>query len=101
MENKNQINNEEMDNIIKLTDEHGKEVKFEFLDLIEYNNEEYIVLLPTEVETEDAGEVVILQIVDTGNPDEEEYNSVNDEIILNAVFNIFKDKFKEEFNFVD
>lgn len=101
MENKNQINNEEMDNIIKLTDEHGKEVKFEFLDLIEYNSEEYIVLLPTEVETEDASEVVILQIVDTGNPDEEEYNSVDDEIILNAVFNIFKDKFKKEFNFVD
>lgn len=101
MENKNQINNEEMDNIIKLTDEHGKEVKFEFLDLIEYNGEEYVVLLPAEVENEDAGEVVILQIVDTGNPDEEEYNSIDDEIILNAVFNIFKDKFKEEFNFVD
>ena len=101
MENKNQLTNEEMDNIITLTDEHNKEVQFEFLDLIEYDGEEYVVLLPVEVTDEDTGEVVILQIVDVGNPDEEEYNSVDDEIVLNAVFNIFKDKFKEEFNFMD
>lgn len=101
MENKNQMFSEEMDNIIKLTDESGQEIEFEFLDLIEYNGEEYIVLLPIEVNEDDGGEVVILQVIDAGNPDEEEYNSVDDEIVLNAVFNIFKDKFKEEFNFMD
>ena len=39
---------EELDNIIVLNDEEGKEVKFEFLDLIEYENEEYVILLPTD-----------------------------------------------------
>ena len=91
--------NEEMDNIIILNDEEGNEVEFEFLDLIEYEGEEYVVLLPAE-ETDDAGEVVILQVEDI-DTDEESYISVEDEDTLNKVFEIFKDKFKDEFNFVD
>ncbi len=91
--------NEEMDNIIVLNDEEGNEVEFEFLDLIEYEGEEYVVLLPAE-ETDDAGEVVILQVEDI-DTDEESYISVEDEDTLNKVFDIFKDKFKDEFNFVD
>ena len=91
--------NEEMDNIIVLNDEEGNEVEFEFLDLIEYEGEEYVVLLPAE-ETDDAGEVVILQVEDI-DTDEESYISVEDEDTLNKVFDIFKDKFKDEFNIVD
>ncbi len=91
--------NEEVDNIIVLNDEEGNEVQFEFLDLIDFEGEEYVVLLPAE-ETEDAGEVVILQVEDTDS-DEESYISVEDEDVLNKVFEIFKDKFKDEFNFVD
>lgn len=95
----NNVENEELDNIITLNDEEGNEVEFEFLDLIEFEGEEYVVLLPVE-ETEDAGEVVILQVEDI-DTDEESYTSVEDETILNKVFEIFKDKFKDEFNFVD
>ena len=91
--------NEEMDNIIVLNDEEGNEVEFEFLDLIEYEGEEYVVLFRAE-ETDDAGEVVILQVEDI-DTDEESYISVEDEDTLNKVFDIFKDKFKDEFNFVD
>ena len=91
--------NEEVDNIIVLNDEEGNEVQFEFLDLIDFEGEEYVVLLPAE-ETEDAGEVVILQVEDTDS-EEESYISVEDEDTLNKVFDIFKDKFKDEFNFVD
>ena len=91
--------NEEVDNIIVLNDEEGNEVQFEFLDLIDFEGEEYVVLLPAE-ETEDAGEVVILQVEDSDS-DEESYISVEDEDVLNKVFEIFKDKFKDEFNFVD
>ncbi len=95
----NMPENEEMDNIIVLNDEEGNEVEFEFLDLIDYEGEEYVVLLPVE-EAEDAGEVVILQVEDIDS-DEESYISVEDEDTLNKVFEIFKDKFKDEFNFVD
>ena len=94
-------NGEELENIIVLNDEDGNEVKFEFLDLVDYEGEEYIVLLPTE-EDEDNDEVVILKVEDVeGNPDMETYVSVDDEDTLNAVFEIFKEKFKDEFNFID
>lgn len=92
---------EEIDNIVVLNDEDGNEVEFEFLDLIQYDGEDYVVLLPTEDEGEDAGEVVILKLEDTEDEDEESYVSVEDEEILNKVFEIFKDKFKDEFDFVD
>ncbi|MBR1653853.1 MAG: DUF1292 domain-containing protein [Clostridia bacterium] len=91
---------EEIDNIIVLNDENGEEVPFEFLDLIEYEGEEYVVLLPVE-EDEEADEVVILKLEDTESEDEESYVSVDDEEVLNAVFDMFKEKFKDEFNFVD
>ena len=84
-------------NIVLFTDDHGNEIEFEFLDLLEYEGEQYAVLLPTD---EDADEVLIMRLV----PDEdgqETYVSIEDEDVMNAVFDIFKNKFKDEFNFVD
>lgn len=93
-------NSEEIDNIILLNDEEGNEVQFEFLDLIEYEDEEYVVLLPVEGE-EDSDEVVILKLEDTESEEEESYVSVDDTEVLNKVFEIFKEKFKDEFNFTE
>ena len=94
---------ENLDNIIILNDEDGNEVKFEFLDLIELDEEEYVVLLPvTEEGEEEEGEVVILKVEDTDeDSDEESYVSIEDEDTLNRVFEIFKEKFKDDFDFVD
>lgn len=96
--------NEELDNIVVLNDEDGNEVKFEFLDLVELDDEEYIVLLPvTEEGEEEEGEVVILKVEDNDdeNSEEESYVSIDDEDTLNKVFEIFKEKFKDDFDFVD
>ena len=97
------MEDEELDNIIVLNDEDGNEVQFEFLDLVELDDEEYVVLLPvTEEGEEDEGEVVILKVEDNDDDSEEEsYVGVEDEEILNKVFAIFKEKYKDEFNFVD
>ena len=96
---------EELDNIVILNDEDGNEVKFEFLDLVELDNEEYVVLLPVDdEESEEPGEVVILKVEDSDDDSDEEtesYVSVEDEETLTKVFEIFKDKFKNEFDFVD
>ena len=96
-------NYHEEDNIVILNDEDGNEVKFEFLDLVELDDEEYVVLLPITAEgEEDEGEVVILKVEDTDEEsDEESYVSVEDEETLNKVFEIFKEKFKDDFDFVD
>lgn len=93
------LENEEMDNVITLKDEDGVDCKFEFLDLITYQGHEYVVLLPVS-EDEDAEEVVIL-LVEGTDGEEESYSGVEDQETLDAVFRIFKDKFKDEFNFVD
>ena len=63
-----EILNEELEGegtLITLEDEEGNEVEFEFLDLVEYEGEEYIVLIEND---EDADEVVILKV----NPVDEE-----------------------------
>ena len=96
------LENEEMDNIIELDDEEGNTSRFEFLDIVVYESNEYVVLLPVDEEDDqDAGELVILQLEEDENEDLENYISVEDEDVLQAVFDIFKDKYKDEFNFVD
>ena len=91
---------DDLDNTIILNDENGKEVPFEFLDLIDYMGEEYVVLLPKD-DSDDAEEVVILKVDESDSEDEEAYTSVDDEETLQAVFNIFRERFKDEFNFID
>ena len=89
---------EEMDNegtLITLEDEEGNEVEFEFLDVVEYEGEEYIVLIEND---EDADEVVILKI----NPiddETEEYTSINDDELLDKLFEIFKEKYEGDIDF--
>lgn len=85
------------DNIIILNDDEGNEVEFEFLDLIPYRGKEYVVLLPTP---DDADEVVILQL-EEADDETESYISVDNELTLQAVFEIFKERAKDTLNFVD
>ena len=87
----------ENDNIIVLNDEDGNEVEFEFLDLIPYRGKEYVVLLPV---SDEADEVVILQL-EEADDETESYISVDNELTLQAVFEIFKERAKDTFNFVD
>ncbi len=88
---------EEESNILTLTDENGNDADFEYLDVIEYQGKEYLLLMPAE---EDNTEVIILEIepVDEEN---ENYLSVSDEGILNAVYDIFKEKYKDILTFED
>ena len=43
MENTEMLD-EEQESIISLTDENGEEMRFEYLDLVEYQGKEYLVL---------------------------------------------------------
>lgn len=89
----------ENDNIIVLTDEDGMDVEFEFCASIMYEGDEYVVLLPTE---DDDGEVVILQVMEGENADEDDeatYVGVDDEEVLQAVFELFKEQAGDEFDF--
>lgn len=94
MENENLIPEEES-NILTLTDENGQDVEFEYLDCIEYGGKEYLVLMPAD---ELATEIVILE-VEPVDEENENYLSVQDEAILNAVYGIFKEKYKDVLTF--
>ena len=97
---------EEEIEIITLTDENGEDMDFEFLDQIDYEGKRYAVLLPPiedvegEEENEDE-EVQILQVEEGGNDEAESYVFVHDDDILSSVFDIFKEKFKDEFDFAE
>jgi uncharacterized protein YrzB (UPF0473 family) len=97
MENNEILEQEEEMSILSLTDENGNEQNFEYLDVIEYEGKEYLFLLPVDDEN---AEVVILEIepVDEEN---ENYLSVTDETILNAVYGIFKEPYKDILTFED
>ena len=88
---------EEEASLITLTDDNGLETTFEYLDCIEYQGKEYLVMIPAE---EDANEIVILEIqpVDEEN---ENYLAVEDEAVLDAVYNLFKDRYQDVLNFAD
>lgn len=95
MENEELMQEEE--NILTLTDENGVDADFEYLDTIEFDGKEYLLLLP--LEDQESG-IVILEIepVDEEN---ENYLAVTDEAILDAVYSIFKERYKDVLEFED
>ena len=96
MENE-EILQEEETAILTLTDENGVDTDFEYLDSVDYEGKEYLVLLPADVaETE----IVILE-VEPVDEENENYLSVENESILNAVYGIFKERYKDILTFED
>ena len=95
MENDNLM--EEESGILTLTDEDGQEVDFEYLDSVDYDGKEYLVLMPAyQAETQ----IVILE-VEPVDEENENYLSVSDEAILDAVYGIFKERYKDILTFED
>lgn len=91
---------EDFDSLIYLSDEDGNELAFEFLDSVEYEGDEYVVLVSTD---EDDDEVVILK-VEHDPEDGDEVKSlfgVEDEAVASAVFEIFKENNRDFYDFAD
>ena len=86
---------EEDESILTLTDENGVETEFEYLDCIEYEGQEYLVLLPVE-----SDEIVILE-VEPVDEENENYIAVESEDVLDAVYEIFKARYQDVLQFED
>ena len=84
---------EEDESILTLTDENGVETEFEYLDCIEYEGKEHLVLLPVE-----SDEIVILE-VEPVDEENENYIAVESEDILDAVYEIFKARYQDVLQF--
>ena len=96
MEN-NDILMEEEESILTLSDENGEDIRFEYLDCVEYEGVEYLVLMPAD---DDSGEIVILAI-EPVDEETENYLAVEDEAVLDAVYAIFKERYKDVLTFED
>ena len=88
---------EEEESQITLTGEDGEEITFDYLDCLTYQDTEYLVLMPTDTEET---QIVILEIqpVDEEN---ETYLPVENEAVLDAVYGLFKEKYKDILTFED
>ncbi len=97
MENEELLQEEEEVSILTLTDENGESSDFEYLDCIDYDGKEYLVLLPAD---EEDTQIVILE-VEPVDEENENYLAVEDEATLDAVYSIFKDRYKDILTFGD
>ena len=97
MENENLIPEEEESSILTLTDEKGNDIDFEYLDCIEFDGKEYLILMPAE---EDSDEIVIL-LIEPVDEETENYLAVESEETLEAVYELFKERYKDILSFED
>jgi len=73
------------ENIIETVDEEGNPIKFQLFDIIEYNDQEYAMLLPYDEEDEDDDpEIVLMKLVADGD-DEYSFETIDDEKEFEAV----------------
>ena len=84
---------EEESEIIELIDDDGKIIKFKLLDVTEYKGEKYTLLLAAEPSDEIADdEVVIFRL----NEKEEILEPIDDETLLEEVFEFYQSEVDEE-----
>ena len=89
----NQLNDEEEEPRVTLTDTDGVTAVYEFLDLVFLGDKEYAVLSPDGSD----GDVVIFFVRQTEKG--EEYVPVTDEALQWHVFEIFRMQHEDEFDF--
>ena len=88
---------------IDLFDENGDSVRFDHLDTIEKNGKKYVVLTPYVAEDEEPNEeedVYIMRIVETDD-NQNVLEMVEDEAELDDIFNEFKERMKDQYDFLD
>ena len=86
------------DGIIELIDEEDNVVKFRLLDVTEYKGEKYTLLLAAEPNDDIAeDEVVIFRL----NEDEETLEPIEDEELLQEVFDFYQSETEGEDVYVD
>lgn len=99
MEDKEFLENEENIGIVELIDEDGETVQFEHLDTLELDGTTYVVLTPITDDEEEEGDVYIMKIV---NEDGEDILvTVEDGKTIQKVFAEFKERTKDDFDFID
>ena len=80
--------------LVTLLDEDGKEIVFDHLLTFKYEKKTYVALLPYDQADADEGEVTILETIE--QPDGPIYQRIENEVLLNEVFDEFMELFEEK-----
>lgn len=89
-----QIKDDDFEPVVTITDTQGVTGDYEFLDIVNHCGSEYAVLCPVG----DDGYVDIFRILNSGG--DEKYCRVEDDETLTKVFEIFRIKNEDEFDFM-
>ncbi len=77
----------EMDNIVQLEDENGKELNFQHLMTLEYNGNNYVILAPAEPMDDISEDEAVVLRIETDDEGNDVYATIEDEDELENVFN--------------
>lgn len=72
--------------IVELIDEDGNEVSFEHLMTLNYNNNNYICLVPVEPMEDVAEDELVILRIETDEEGNDAYATIDDDDELDAVF---------------
>ena len=87
---------EEERDFITLTDQNGESMTFECLDIIEYHDREYAVLLSGDEEI-----MIFAYEQVEGAEDEAVYSPVEDPKVDEKVYRLFQKKYRDVYDFSD
>ncbi len=88
-----QLNDEAESAVVTITDTDGQTGEYEFLDLVFLGERQFAVVSPTDSD----GDVVIFRVMQYD--DSEAYIRVRDDVTLLRVFDVFRLKNEDEFDF--
>ncbi len=88
----------ENNHLVDLIDEDGNTVTFEHLDTVQYQGKDYIICIPYDEDETEVSEIVIFKI--TADEDGESVlEQILDDETASAVYDIFRDRNEDKFDF--
>ena len=101
MSTESKLGNEDVnDRLIELTDETGEKIVFEHLDTIEHAGRTFFMLTEYYEEEPEESDVYVMELVN-GEDSAESLELVEDNGLVNTLFELFKSRAEDEFEFLD
>lgn len=87
----------DIDKVVVLSDDMGNEVEIEYIDSVSFDGKDYAMFMPLE---NDDDEVIIMQY-DNVSDDYDSFIPVTDPKIMQAVYDLLREKYKDELQKLD
>lgn len=97
-ERRKETMSEDMDRVVELIDEDGRKVKFMHEMTLHYEDADYALVVPVEgleMEEEEDGEIIILKIVPGQTEEEDTYEGVEDDELLDTLYEMYVNAVEE------